>query len=206
MRLAGKIREWNDDKGFGFVVPVKGGDFVFAHIHEFQRGSRRPAAGDIVTYRLGKDPRGRFRAFDVRYAGEKAQSQREPVRLPRAAMGATALIAAAGAAAVGVMPVFLAGIYVVLSGVSYLMYRSDKTAAGRDESRTPESALHWADLLGGWPGALIAQQQFRHKTIKKSFQFVFWMTVAFNLAAVGWLIWSGKAVQLWQSLLRQTFL
>ena len=105
MRRAGRNRECNDDKGFGFLAPVNGGDFVFAHVHEFPRGSRRPVIGDIVTYRLGKDPRGRFRAFEVRYAGQKQETQREPTRLPRAAIGATALMAAAGAATFGVIPV-----------------------------------------------------------------------------------------------------
>ncbi|WP_157598879.1 DUF1294 domain-containing protein [Rhodanobacter sp. Root561] len=53
-----------------------------------------------------------------------------------------------------------------MSLLSCLMYRADKSAAqeGRRRSRTPESHLHLVDLIGGWPGALIAQQQFRHKT------------------------------------------
>lgn len=202
MRLAGRVREWHDDKGFGFLAPVNGGDFVFAHIHEFQRGSRRPVIGDIVTYRLGKDPRGRFRAFEVRYAGQKQETSREATRLPRAALGATALIAAAGAAAFGIVPTFVAGVYLALSAVSYVLYGYDKTSAERSVRRTPESSLHVADLLGGWPGALIAQQQFRHKTIKQPFQSVFWMTVVLNLAVTGWLVRSGVAVAFWQSLVR----
>ena len=71
------------------------------------------------------------------------------------------------------------------------MYRSDKIAAQSDAQRTPEASLHLADFLGGWPGALIAQQQFRHKTVKPSFQLVFWATVVFNLAAAAWLHKSG---------------
>ena len=42
--------------------------------------------------------------------------------------------------------------------------------------------MHMLDLLGGWPGALIAQQQSRHKTVKASFQAAFWFTVLANLA------------------------
>ena len=37
--------------------------------------------------------------------------------------------------------------------------------------------MHITELLGGWPGALIAQQVFRHKTRKASFQTVFWLIV-----------------------------
>ena len=119
--------------------------------------------------------------------------------LPRAAIGTAALIAAAVAALIGWIPLPLAGAYVALSAVSYVMYWFDKSAAGRGARRTPESNLHLADLLGGWPGALIAQQQFRHKTIKQSFQSVFWLTVVVNLVAVGWLVSSGRAAGLAQS-------
>jgi uncharacterized membrane protein YsdA (DUF1294 family)/cold shock CspA family protein len=200
MRLAGRIREWNDDKGFGFVVPVNGGDGVFVHINEFPRGSRRPVAGDSITYRLGKDDRGRFRAHDARYAGQTIEPPRHSGRFPRAAMGAAALVAAVGAAAWGVIPGLLAGVYLVLSGVSFFRYLSDKMAAERNLRRTPESSLLLLDVFGGWPGALIAQQKFRHKTIKQPFQIMFWLAVAANLAAAWWLVSSGVAFGLARSL------
>ncbi|MEZ5545489.1 MAG: DUF1294 domain-containing protein [Lysobacteraceae bacterium] len=75
--------------------------------------------------------------------------------------------------------------------MSYAMYALDKAAAGRDARRTSENSLHLADLLGGWPGALIAQQKFRHKTIKQPFQVVFWITVILNIAGAWWaaVIW-----------------
>lgn len=81
----------------------------------------------------------------------------------------------------------------MLSGVAYLMYWRDKSSAQSGTSRTPETTLHLFGLLGGWPGALVAQQQFRHKTIKQPFQAVFWVTVFINLLATGWLVASGKA-------------
>jgi len=50
-------------------------------------------------------------------------------------------------------------------------------------------------LLGGWPGALIAQQTLRHKSRKASFQAVFWMTVVGNCGLFGYLYSStGRAV------------
>lgn len=89
-----------------------------------------------------------------------------------------------------------------MSVLSYLMYWRDKSTAqhGRSRSRTPESHLHLSDLLGGWPGGLIAQQQFRHKTVKQTFQFAFWLTVVLNLAACVWFVRSGLASDLVQSL------
>jgi uncharacterized membrane protein YsdA (DUF1294 family) len=37
-------------------------------------------------------------------------------------------------------------------------------------------------LIGGWPGAIVAQQLLRHKTSKRSFRIAFWVTVVLNIA------------------------
>ena len=47
--------------------------------------------------------------------------------------------------------------------------------------------IHFLSLVCGWPGALVAQQTLRHKTQKKSFRLVFWLTVIINIVAFGWL-------------------
>lgn len=62
MRLAGRISDWNDEKGYGFVVPNGGGDRAFVHVSAFQRGSRRPENGDPVSYLPVRDARGRLQA------------------------------------------------------------------------------------------------------------------------------------------------
>ncbi|MEZ9823063.1 DUF1294 domain-containing protein [Shewanella sp. 10N.286.45.A1] len=36
-------------------------------------------------------------------------------------------------------------------------------------------------MLGGWPGALLAQQVLRHKSEKTSFKIVLWLTVVSNI-------------------------
>lgn len=55
MRYRGEISEWRDDRGFGFITPVGGGERVFVHISAFGRG-RRPRLGDLVSFEVG--PRG----------------------------------------------------------------------------------------------------------------------------------------------------
>ncbi|MEF9671904.1 DUF1294 domain-containing protein [Pseudomonas sp. MWU13-2100] len=64
-----------------------------------------------------------------------------------------------------------------VSLVAFFLYWSDKRKARDETWRTPEKVLHAIELLGGWPGALIAQQVFRHKTRKVSYQLVFWLIV-----------------------------
>jgi uncharacterized membrane protein YsdA (DUF1294 family) len=78
--------------------------------------------------------------------------------------------------------------YLLLSAVLFMLYGLDKSAARRGARRTPEATLQVLALLGGWPGALVAQRVFRHKTRKRSFQVVFWCTVAVNCAVVGWFV------------------
>ncbi|HCS43968.1 MAG TPA: DUF1294 domain-containing protein [Pseudomonas sp.] len=67
--------------------------------------------------------------------------------------------------------------YGIVSVLAFLLYWSDKRKARLDSWRTPENVLHAVELAGGWPGALLAQQVFRHKTRKLSFQLLFWMIV-----------------------------
>lgn len=79
--------------------------------------------------------------------------------------------------------------YALMSVASFGAYAMDKSAARVRGRRTPESTLLLLGLLGGWPGALLAQRLLRHKTAKASFQASFWITVALNVGAAGWLAW-----------------
>lgn len=71
----------------------------------------------------------------------------------------------------------LGGVPLAMSLFTFLLYRSDKRRAEAGEWRIPESTLHAADLLGGWPGGFLGQRTFRHKTSKTSYQVEFWVIV-----------------------------
>ena len=88
----------------------------------------------------------------------------------------------------GRLPLAVLGLYAAASVVAFLAYGHDKSAAVRDAWRVKENTLHLFSLLGGWPGALAAQRLFRHKSSKASFQTTYWLTVALNCAALGWLL------------------
>jgi uncharacterized membrane protein YsdA (DUF1294 family)/cold shock CspA family protein len=77
--------------------------------------------------------------------------------------------------------------YPVFSSLAFLMYARDKLRAIRGNWRIPESSLHLVEAAGGWPGAYIAQQMMRHKTVKTGYQVVFWMIV--YLHAGFWTLW-----------------
>lgn len=76
--------------------------------------------------------------------------------------------------------------------ITYLVYAADKNAARERRWRVPENHLHLLSLLGGWPGAWLAQQGLRHKSSKQSFRAVYWLTVIAHCAALtawvmGWM-------------------
>lgn len=123
--------------------------------------------------------------------GDKTRKRSRP--LPRALLGGLFLLSIIVALLIGVVPALLPLVYVGFSCASYVMYSQDKTAALRAMRRTPEARLHFVDLLGGWPGALVAQQRLPHKTLKASFQSVFWCTVAANIVVAGWSVHGGLA-------------
>ena len=76
------------------------------------------------------------------------------------------------------------------SVATVVAYGVDKSAAEQHRWRVKESTLHLLALLGGWPGAFIAQRMFRHKSRKPSFQAGFMVTVVLNCVALGLLGWA----------------
>jgi len=199
MRYVGRITEWNDDRGFGFVTPNGGGDRAFVHIKSFERGSSRPAAGMLVSYDLLKDDKGRFNAKDVRFGTRKPRSKASA--WTRKTVGALFLFVLLLGWFFAKVPTIVALAYGVMSVLAALLYGMDKSAAVNNRWRTPESTLHIGGLMGGWPGALFAQDVFHHKSRKAKFQSVFWVTVVLNCAVLGWLLATGKSASINQFIL-----
>ena len=85
------------------------------------------------------------------------------------------------------LPLLVAAVYGVMSITCFAVYAIDKRAARAKAWRTPEKTLWLLGLLCGWPGALLAQQWLRHKTVKQPFRQMFWFTIAVNVAAFLWL-------------------
>lgn len=194
MRAKGKISRWQDDKGFGFIQPMLGGAQVFLHVSALQNRQRRPQIDEVVTYTRVTDDQGRFQAQDVIFAGEK-----QKIKAPRQAKNWQYLLAT------GFLLLLVAGVvlghfswkipafYTTASLLTLAAYFFDKQAAAKERWRTAESTLHWFALLGGWPGALLAQNLLRHKSSKAEFLSVFWLVVFGNIVCWYWLCFMQSA-------------
>ena len=189
MQVKGKLVSWNDEKGFGFIAPFPDGEQIFIHIKAFKTVNTRPAINQFVTYTVSKDVQGRPCATNAILAGDHF-----PVKPKRKNGSLSIVVAPTFLLVVGIsvlmanVPFLVFMLYFVTSLFTFVVYARDKSAAKRGTQRTPENTLHLLSLAGGWPGALFAQETLRHKTIKKSFRSVFWVTVLLNCGAFIWVL------------------
>lgn len=93
----------------------------------------------------------------------------------------------------------IAKIYLIwvlaMSVVAILAFGIDKRRAVVGKTRISEKALHSIALFGGWPGSLIGQRLFRHKTVKLSFRLVLWSIVGIHLCGILLWIFGGDNLQ-----------
>ena len=82
-------------------------------------------------------------------------------------------------------------LYLVMSLLCFACYGWDKRLAVAGRRRIPEARLHLLELLGGWPGGLLAQRLIRHKNRKPAYQLKFWLIVALHLGALSYWLASG---------------
>ena len=192
MRLEGLLQDWNDDKGYGFVVVDGHSKQVFFHINDYIELNGRPKNGMKMRFNA-KQEGGRWRAEAVQCLSAPAaiaknrrhrgQLQGEPIKIIVAVLVALLFLAYISHYNKAVALWML-----VVSVVSFVTYRTDKQAALKNAWRVPENKMHFLDLIGGWPGGLIARQLWRHKTTKTSFVVTFWLTVIINIIASNWLM------------------
>lgn len=185
----GTISNWNKDKGFGFIVPTSGGKAIFTHINDYSKSHHKPFKGLEVQYIIANDAKGRRCAVKVvPLKGHKKSNT--PIKQKYSSM-----LLLLGFTSITIflfinnlMPLSLIALYTAMSIITFVIYAKDKSAARTDAWRTPENTLHTLSLVGGWPGATLAQSFLRHKSKKLSFKVTHWVTIVANCGVVYWLI------------------
>lgn len=199
MRDQGRLVEWFDDKGYGFIQPNDASkDRVFLHIKDFSRQGPRPIVGCALEYTVLLDGEGRFRAQQVMYL--KASQTQKILPKPKNVNVQQQKLKPMQIACVGyilALAVFtllglLSGMVLlfisIINALTYWLYAQDKEAALLGNRRVPEQTLHILSFLGGWPTAWLAQEKMRHKTQKQPFRKIYFCTIALNILLILWLI------------------
>lgn len=185
----GIILNWNEEKGFGFIIPKSGKKAIFTHINDYSKRHHKPFKGLEVQYSIANDAKGRTCAVKViPLSGHKKSS----THLKQKYLSMIVLLSFSSIIIFlfnkHLIPLSLISVYAVMSIITFIIYARDKSAAKSAAWRTPENTLHILSLLGGWPGANVAQSFLRHKSSKISFKATHWITVIANCGALYWLI------------------
>jgi uncharacterized membrane protein YsdA (DUF1294 family)/cold shock CspA family protein len=188
MRIDGTLKSWNDERGFGFIDPTQGGQEIFVHIKAFEVRTERPQVGQRLTFEVEVNPDGKKRAKlvqQVRLTRASSRRRDSPAQWGTASYFAIPafLVLYFFVAIVWRVPNWIAGLYLAASVVCFVVYVVDKSAAVAGRWRVSESTLIFLGLVGGWPGAIVAQQVSRHKSNKVAFRSAFWGSVVLNVLA-----------------------
>ena len=196
----GTLVMWNDAKGF--IRPEGTEDDYFVHISNFKKGlPRRPDIGDELLFRPVESETKKRASFALIPALERVAPEPTHFSLnPRHRSWAVNLLI--------IIPLMLSGYLLLMAknpipffsyaGFSLLtmfLYGTDKANAAMRRWRVPEEYFHILEILGGWPGSLIAQNAFRHKTRPSAYLWILRGIIAIHL--MGWVIyfyWSAHQI------------
>jgi uncharacterized membrane protein YsdA (DUF1294 family)/cold shock CspA family protein len=181
--MKGRLTQWDDAKGYGFITPEEGGAKLFVHVKAFGLRPHRPFIGERLSYREGQDAQGKKRAVGVQSLEPRVM---RPIPPPRDRSRVVLLIPAFAVFVLAChlrwgVPNAAWGAYSAMSMATFITYALDKRAAARGGWRVAENTLHGLALMCGWPGALLAQELLRHKSAKPAFRRLFWLTMALNV-------------------------
>lgn len=65
MRVEGSLLKWDDERGFGFIMPAQGSQEIFVHISAFPKDGIRPTPGEKLTFEIDSDSNGKVRAINL---------------------------------------------------------------------------------------------------------------------------------------------
>lgn len=188
----------------GATPPREGLAVTYEEIHVGGKGPRAMAvqpvgsAGSMDTAR-DKPATARPSAGARPRPAQRSQSRHEQPTAPSASAAFFLLLVTGWLALLGwgiwtrQLPLgWTLGAALAVNLIAFWVYAADKNAAKYRRWRVSEKNLHLLSLLGGWPGAWLAQQTLRHKSSKREFRAVYWLTVAAHCAGLaawvtGWL-------------------
>lgn len=75
LRQTGKVKWFNENKGYGFILQNEGGRDVFVHYSEIkENGYRTLSEGELVEFEVAESPKGPQAKDVVRNGGSQSTS------------------------------------------------------------------------------------------------------------------------------------
>lgn len=68
-RIDGRLKTWNEEKGFGFIKPLNGGQDVFVHISSYPRRGGKPVVGEALSFEVSLNTDQKKKAVNVQRPG-----------------------------------------------------------------------------------------------------------------------------------------
>lgn len=132
MRIDGKLTKWNDGRGFGFILPMNGGEEVFAHTSAFPNDGQRPKLGEPVSFEIEIDKSGKKRAISIFYSARAKISRQNQGRARR--------FREKRGLASRLMPLILVGL--VVYGYASYSERNSDTAGTKNTGNALQESLY----------------------------------------------------------------
>lgn len=132
--MKGRVVEWNDSKGYGFISALNGELRVFLHISTLKNKNRRPKIGDEVSFDINEEIKGRFNANNVSIVGANTIPSTIMFCFIYLVLASVALVMFNGEKVLLVL-------YLGMSLLTYAMYAVDKNAAKKGNWRKPQRTL-----------------------------------------------------------------
>ena len=175
--MQGKVINFNTEKGYGFIFSDEHEENIFVHKSQITNDVEL-LQGQSVEFQTKETKKG-LSAISV-VAGAKQQS-------PYFIFGLISIIITVAITSYLYLYENLQALIsylIAINTTTFLLYGYDKLIAGGDKLRIPEWNLHALAILGGSPAGLMAQKFFRHKTVKGSFQLVYWGIVIVQIGLI----------------------
>ena len=181
IKMEGVVVHFDEPHGFGFIRPKDFSKDVFVHVQNIP-DRQVLTVGQKVMFDTKKTRKGLL-AINVT-PGKKAKS-------PHIVFGILGILGTGLLTFIS----YYQGLNIVWSYflsinlVTFFFYGYDKRFSWTFYYRIPESILHSLAICGAAPGGLVGQMFFRHKTMKKSFQIVYWVIVIVQMIILALFPW-----------------
>lgn len=173
MAIQGTISQWHGNRGYGYIMVDDQNTQIKFHLYDLDAFGQTPRISERVRFKLSKDQNGELRAVKV-----------ERTLILNFSFAVTIWFLTVLVASIILLdyPLLMGMLYVAMSALSYAVYAFDKHAMHENRWRVPTATYHLLSLLGGWPGAMLAQSILHHKYNDFGFKGLFWLTVLVNFA------------------------